>query len=256
MNNGSYDYAANTRGYTVGLVAEYIKPGWALRLGTALMPTYANGPALDEHYFKSNSESIEYERSYSINHRKGVIRVLGYFNVSKAPNYEAVVAAKMNGTDTSLDVINGKEYGGKKFGLALNLEQELSESINGFFRLGWNDGKTASWAFAEIDNTITAGIRLYGNSWKRPTDNIGLALLSNGISSGHRDFLRAGGYGFMIGDGQLPNYTRENIAELFYQVNIFHHIWATLDYQFVAHPAYNRDRGPASIFAARVHFEW
>ena len=255
MNNGAYDYPANTRGYTLGFVAELVKPHWAIRLGTALVPTYANGSELDEHYFKANGETLEFEKPYALGRKKGRIRLLGYFNVSKAPKYAEVVAEKENGTDTSLDVIYGKEYGGKKFGMGVNAEQELSSAINLFLRGGWNDGKTASWAFAEIDNTFSTGIRIAGKAWKRPADNIGIALLSNGISQDHRNFLNAGGYGFMIGDGKLPNYSRENIAEVFYSSKIFKGIWATLDYQFVNHPAYNADRGPVHVFAVRVHIE-
>jgi len=256
MNNGAYDYAANTRGYTYGFVIEYVKPGWTLRFGTALMPKYANGPKLDFNYFKTNSETLEFEKRYAWNKRKGVIRLLGYFNTSKAPKYEDVVDAKLDGSDTSLDVIYGKDYGGKKIGFGINIEQELSDIVNAFFRAGWNDGKTATWAFAEIDNSLSAGIRVYGKGWKRPEDNFGVALLTNGISTGHRDFLSVGGYGFMIGDGQLPNYRRENIAEVFYQSKIFSNLWASLDYQFVDHPAYNRDRGPAHVFSARVNIRW
>lgn len=256
MNNGAYDYAANTRGYTYGFVAEYIKPGWTLRFGTALMPKYANGPKLDFNYFKTNSETIEFEKRYLWHGRKGAARILGYYNVSKAPNYEDVVEAKLNGTDTSLDVIYGKDYGGKKIGFGLNVEQELSNILSAFVRFGWNDGKTATWAFAEIDNSLSAGIRIYGKGWKRVEDNIGIALLSNGISTGHRDFLKVGGYGFMIGDGKLPNYGREGIAEIFYESKIFSNLWASLDYQFVNHPAYNPDRGPAHVFAARVSVRW
>jgi len=256
MNNGAYDYAANTRGYTYGLVAELIKPGWALRFGTALMPTYANGPSLDIHYLKTNSETIEYERDFQIHQRKGAVRLLGYFNTSKAPNYDQVVHDKITGVDTSMDVIYGKEYGGKKFGLGINVEQELSPSTGFFMRIGWNDGKTATWAFSEIDNTVSAGIKINGKGWKRSGDNIGVAILTNGISSGHRNFLNAGGYGFMIGDGKLPKYSRENIGEVFYQLYIFDHVWVSGDYQFVLHPAYNQDRGPVHVFAARVHVEW
>jgi len=256
MNNGAYDYAANTRGYTYGFVAEYIKPRWTLRFGTALMPTYANGPKLDFHYFKTNSETIELEKRYTLHQHKGTVRLLGYYNVSKAPRYEDVIAAKMNGTDTSLDVIIGKEYGGKKIGFGINAEQELCDAVSAFLRLGWNDGKTATWAFAEIDNSVSAGIRIYGKEWKRVEDNIGVAILSNGISSGHRNFLNAGGYGFMIGDGKLPNYSREDIAEIFYQSKIFSNLWATIDYQFAGHPAYNRDRGPVHVFAARISVRW
>ncbi|HXB91504.1 MAG TPA: carbohydrate porin, partial [Puia sp.] len=255
MNNGAYDYAANTRGYTYGIVAELVKPTWTLRFATALEPTFANGPELDWHYTKTNSENLEFEKRYQWHGRKGAVRLLGYYNVNHAPAYRDVINEKLNGTDTSLDVIYGKKYGGKKPGLGLNAEQELGSTVDAFLRLGWNNGKTASWAFAEIDNTISGGIRISGDGWKRKADNIGIALLSNGISTDHRDFLAIGGYGFMIGDGQLPNYGRENIAEVFYEAKLFHNLWATLDYQFVDHPAYNKDRGPVHLFAARVHIQ-
>jgi high affinity Mn2+ porin len=253
MNNGAYDYAANTRGYTYAFVAEYIKPGWTLRFGTALEPSHSNGDTLDFNYFRTNSENLEWEKTYSLASKKGVLRFLVYYNTSKAPNYNQVVAEKLNGTDTSMDVIYGTRYGGKKIGLGLNAEQEISPFTKGFMRLGWNDGQTATWAFAEIDNTGSAGLRFMGEKWNRPDDNIGLALLSNGISDAHRNFLNAGGYGFMIGDGKLPHYTRENILEVFYQILIRKNLWGTLDYQFIGHPAYNRDRGPVNVFAARVH---
>lgn len=255
MSNGAYDYAANTRGYTYGFMAEYVKPTWALRFGTALLPVFANGPSLNWNYVKTNSQNLELEKRYVWQSYSGIIRLLAYYNTSKAPKYNDVVAAKLNSTDTSMDVINGKNYGGKKFGLGLNAEQGITPSIDAFFRLGWNDGKTASWAFAEIDNTVTAGIRINGRSWKRKADDIGIALLSNGISGDHRNFLNNGGYGFMIGDGKLPNYVREKIAELFYKCKLLNYLWATLDYQFVDHPAYNKDRGPVHLFAARVHVE-
>jgi high affinity Mn2+ porin len=166
------------------------------------------------------------------------LRFLIYYNTSKAPNYNQVVAEKQNGTDTSMDVIFGTRYGGKKIGLGLNAEQEISQFTKAFMRLGWNDGQTATWAFAEIDNTGSAGLRFMGGKWSRPDDNIGLSLLSNGISDAHR---------------KLPHYTRENILEAFYQILLCKNLWGTLDYQFIGHPAYNRDRGPVNVFAARVH---
>jgi len=256
MSNGAYDYAANTRGYTYGFVAEYVRPGWTLRLGTALEPKYANGPGLDWHYTHTNSQNMEWEKRYAIHQRKGTLRLLAFYNTNKGPRYREVIAAKLDGSDTSMDVIIGKAYDGKKYGFGINAEQELGSMLNAFLRLGWNDGKNATWAFTEVDNTISGGIRIYGKGWKRPSDNIGLALLSNGISRDHRDFLAAGGYGFMLGDGQLPHYGRENIAELFYQCHLLYNIWATLDYQFVDNPAYNKDRGPIHVFAARAHIEF
>ena len=256
MSNGAYDYAANTRGYTCGFVAEYVKPGWTLRLGTALEPKYANGPELDWHYGHTNSENLEWEKRYAFRQRKGTLRLLAFYNTNKGPRYKDVIADKISGVDTSMDVLYGKAYGGKKYGFGINAEQELTSMISAFLRLGWNDGKNATWAFTEVDNTLSGGVRMYGKSWKRPSDNIGVALLSNGISGDHRDFLAEGGYGFMLGDGRLPHYGRENIAELFYQCHLLYNIWATLDYQFVDHPAYNKDRGPIHVFAARAHIEF
>ena len=256
MNNGAYDYAANTRGYTLGIVVEYATPSFSLRGGTALMPTYANGPKLDDHYNKTNSETLEFEKRFQFGSKKGTLRALAYYNVSKAPLYDEVVASKLDGRDTSMDVIFGKKYGGKKFGWGLNGEQELSSSTQVFFRLGWNDGKTATWAFTEIDNTASAGVRIHGKNWGRPSDNIGLALLTNGISSHHRNFLNNGGYGFLIGDGKLENYGRENITELFYELRLSENYWVTGDYQFVLHPAYNKARGPVHVFSLRGHVEF
>jgi high affinity Mn2+ porin len=253
MNNGAYDYPANTRGYTGAFIVEYYTPGWALRAGTALEPTYANGPYLNFNWTRTNSETFEIQKDYSWHKQPGTVRLLLYYNTTKAPAYQTVINDDKNGTDTSLDVIYGKAYGGKKYGIGINMNQSITNRLNSFFRFGWNDGKTATWAFAEIDNSASLGFRYFGIGKGRPTDNIGFAMVSNGISAGHRDFLNIGGYGFMIGDGKLPNYARENIAELFYEVKLFGNLFATLDYQFVMHPAYNLDRGPVSLLAARIH---
>jgi high affinity Mn2+ porin len=253
MNNGAYDYPANTRGYTGAFIAEYYTPGWVIRAGTALEPTYANGPYLNFNWTRTNSETFEIQKDYSLHKQPGTVRLLLYYNTSKAPAYQTVINEYKNGTDTSLDVIYGKAYGGKKYGIGININQSITNRLNSFLRFGWNDGKTASWAFAEIDNSASLGFRYYGIGKGRSTDNIGFAIVSNGISAGHHDFLNIGGYGFMIGDGKLPNYTRENITELFYEVKLFENLFATLDYQFVMHPAYNRDRGPVSLLAARIH---
>jgi high affinity Mn2+ porin len=256
MNNGAYDYAANTRGYTGGLIIEYFTPGWVFRGGTALMPVEANGPTLNFNWARSNSETFEIQKDYFFHGLPGSARFLCYYNVSKAPSYQTVINEDLNGTDTSLNVVTGTTYGGKKFGMGISVNQQFTRNLNGFLRVGWNDGKTATWAYTEIDNSVSLGFRYFGIGKGRMADNIGLAWVSNGISSSHREFLNIGGYGFIIGDGKLPNYTRENIVELFYQVKIFEMLYATLDYQFVAHPAYNRDRGPVSLLAARVHINF
>ena len=59
----------------------------------------------------------------------------------------------------------------------------------------------------------------------------------------------------MIGDGAL-NYRPEKIFETYYSYSL--NTWSalTFDYQFVADPAYNADRGPVHIFAGRYHAEF
>ena len=119
-------------------------------------------------------------------------------------------------------------------------------------RIGWNDGKHASWAFTEIDQTFTAGLSIKGNFWKRGDDIFGIAIANNGISSDHKSFLQEGGYGFIIGDGKL-NYGHETIVESYYNAKLFKFLWLSFDYQFVKNPAYNKDRGPVHVFGLRGH---
>ncbi|MHB1923022.1 MAG: carbohydrate porin, partial [Chitinophagaceae bacterium] len=245
MNNGAWDYPANTRGYTPMVALELLTPEWCLRIAEALEPKSANGSIMDWNISQSHSETIELERKGWLSKKlPGSIRLLGYINHNRAPQYLQVIQAKLSGTDTSMDVVTGKNYGGVKYGWGLNMDQQLSSAIVSFMRLGWNDGKTASWAFTEVDQSLSAGIKISGSLWKRSKDILGLAAVVNGISRDHRDFLNAGGYGFMLGDGKLTHYQREQIMELFYETVFRNSLFLTLDYQFIRNPGYNADRGP------------
>ncbi|PWK80419.1 high affinity Mn2+ porin [Mucilaginibacter oryzae] len=252
MSAGAWDYPANTRGYTDGLVLEYITPGWALRVGTVLVPTYANGPDFDYNYTKAHGEVAEIQKNFIFGKRKGTLRILGFRNVSKAANYREVINGYINHTD-SLDVINGRKYGGVKYGFSINGEQELTNDLGFFFRGSWNDGQTATWAFTEIDRSGSIGLSLAGSSWHRPDDTFGIAAVINGISAEHRAYLAIGGYGFMIGDGRLNNYKTENILETYYSANVNKYLKLSLGYQFIQNPAYNGDRGPVNVFSVRAH---
>ncbi|MBW4890216.1 carbohydrate porin [Mucilaginibacter sp. HMF5004] len=251
MSNGAWDYAANTRGYTDGIVLEYVTPKWSARVAGTLEPSYANGPEFDYDYFKSYSQTAEITKNLEFNKHEGAIRLLLFRNVTKAPAYRDVIQ-----NDPTLDVINGKNYGGVKYGFGINGEQELNNNLGVFFRIGWNDGKTATWAFTEIDQTISAGLNYTGAQWKRPNDVFGLAGVINGISDDHRAFLNAGGYGFIIGDGKLPHYATEKIVEAYYSAQINKNLFLSGDYQFVQNPAYNTDRGPVNVFSIRAHVEF
>ena len=252
MGNGAWDYPANTRGYTWGVMIEYITPGWVVRFASTLVPKEANGPYLDLQADKSRAESIELEKHYSIGSRKGSARIMGFFNQAHMGNYKDAT----NLPEYNLDITLNRAFGRSKYGAGINIEQEITPSTGLFARASWNDGRNETWAFTEIDQSASAGIVINGKSWKRPFDNLGIAAVANGISQDHRDYLKAGGYGFIIGDGAL-NYSTEFISELYYSGQVHQNFWITPDLQLVINPAYNRDRkGPVLVYALRGHFEF
>ena len=152
------------------------------------------------------------------------------------------------------DIVASRAYR-SKYGFGLNLEQEIMKDLGVFSRLGWSDGRTEAWVFSDVDYTATLGLSLKGGRWVRPDDTFGLAGALNGISKVHQEFFGAGGMGILGGDGQL-NYGWEKILETYYDFQICKHLLASVDYQFITNPAFNRDRGPVSVFAARLHSEF
>lgn len=249
MSNGAWDYPANTRGYTWGVITELLLSPWAFRLSSAMVPTEANMSEMDGNIAQANSETIEIERLYEFGTQHGVIRTLGYYTKARMGSYTQALQLPQG----QIDIVNTREYGRSKYGFGINIEHAFSEDVGLAIRVGWNDGANETWMFTEIDRTISTALMLDGSLWQRKGDNLGVALLLNGISQDHQDYLKAGGYGFIIGDGAL-NYAPEFITELFYTFSLPEfHVSLTPDYQFVLHPAYNADRGPVHVFGMRAH---
>ena len=136
----------------------------------------------------------------------------------------------------------------------MNAEQEIIKNVGVFTRLGWSDGENEAWVFSDVDRTATLGLSVKGEAWRRPDDTFGLAGVANGLSHVHQEFFAAGGLGILAGDGNL-NYGWEEILETYYDFKIWKAVHSSLDYQFIANPAFNRDRGPVSVFSARLHWE-
>lgn len=251
MSNGAWDYPANVRGYTNALQLEWRKKDLAVRYCVAQEPIDANGPDLDYHIWQTQGHLLEIEKSYTLFHQAGTIRLLGFWNNARMGNY----LESIKNNPTAPDIKDSRQYGRAKKGFGLNIEQNFSDHLGGFLRIGWNDGKNETWAFTEIDNSFSAGVVWQGNAWKRPLDQLGIAIAWNGISNDHAQYLKAGGYGFIIGDGAL-NYGRELIAEINYNFHI-PMLFFTLspDYQFILHPAYNKDRGPVHVVGLRLHLQ-
>lgn len=252
MDNAAWDYPANTRGYVIGAYTELGQPAWTLRFAVTMVVTQANASIWDAKIGKANTETIEYERRYMLSGQKGTVRFLGFLNNGKFGNYEQAIAL----SPTAPNVDTTQHYGRHKYGFGINMDQYLTKDFGVFAKASFNDGHTETWFFTEIDRSLTFGGIMKGTKWKRAFDEAGLAFIANGLSGPHRDYLAAGGYGFLIGDGKL-NYAPEMIAELYYKFDVFQKkFFLTPDYQFIVNPAYNKDRGPVNVFSIRAHVEF
>ena len=256
MSAGAWDYAANTRGYTVGGVLEYVTPAFALRVASTLLPTYANGPTLNFHYGTTHAETVELTKTYRLGGRQGTVRALGFRNVAAMATYRSAVALGQ-ATGTPPDVEAVRRAGHTKAGFGLNAEQTLTSNVGVFARVSYNDGRNETWAFTEIDQSASLGVASTGTRWHRPDDRLGAAVVVNGISAEHQAYLAAGGYGFIIGDGAL-DYGLEQVGEVYYSLSLpRYHASISPDYQLIINPAYNRDRrGPVHVVALRLHVEF
>jgi high affinity Mn2+ porin len=253
MYNGAWDYPADVRGYTWGWVHEFHMRNWSFRYASAAMPRVANGLRLDRRLFRNRGDVFEGQYRYVFRTHAGTVRVLHYLNHANAGNYaEALRQAELSGGTP--DVTSTRRNGTLKYGFGLNLEQELTKNIGVFARLGWNDGKTESFAFTAIDRLATGGISISGQQWRRPFDTVATELTISGISGVHALYLARGGYDFLIGDGRLQ-YGPEYISETYYNTRLFAGFYAGFDLQHVSNPAYNQQRGPVWIPSIRLHVE-
>ena len=254
MGMGAWDYPADTKGYTYAITAAYYGPKWSFLLASSTMPTTGNGPVQDLHILKAHSFTFQAERSYEIENMEGKIKVILYDSKYNGPYYNDLIQhIKMHDT---LAVNLGNGYRAIKWGGGINLQQNLNKSLSFCFRASWNDGHAATWAFTPIDRSYSAGIKLSGNAWKRPQDILGISGVINGISAIHRLYLADGGLDFLIGDGKLPIYSMEKIAEVFYAAKFGKNLIISPDYQFINSPAYNPLRGPVNVFSLRAHIEF
>lgn len=249
---GAWDYPADQKGYTDGVAVELNQRNWALRGGWFLQPKVANGRDLETRFWHAFGWVTELETRHEIDGRPGKLRFLVFANRARLGNLgQAVALAAETSAAADIAAVRNDRW---KVGFAVNLEQALSDDLGVFSRLSWNDGRSETWAFTDIDRSLALGASLKGSAWRRPNDTIGLAGAINELSTAHRQFFAAGGTGILIGDGRL-DYAPEGIIETYYNCRIVDPVSLTLDYQFVANPAYNQDRGPVHVFALRLHLE-
>jgi carbohydrate-selective porin OprB len=254
-NNAAFDYAADTRGYTYGFLAEFYDPNFVVRFGEMLMPKVANGLELDWNIARARGQNFELELHPSpFRNHASTVRLLAFTNSANMGSYREAIQAYRNGQAQTPDITATRQQGRLKYGFGINLEQTLGEGWRAYGRFGWNDGKNESFAYTEVDQSISFGSDLRGLKWRRPEDKLGTAILLDAISEDHRTYLALGGLGFILGDGAL-NYGREKIWETYYNLHVWRGVYVGGDVQRVWNPGYNRDRGPVSVFSIRLHVE-
>ena len=253
--NGAYDFAADTRGYTWGALAELHLDRFTLRFGELLMPEVANGMNFVWNLRKAHSENIELERRFAIRKRPATVRVLGFANHANMGGYREALARYAAGEDPIPEITDHPWHTTAKYGYGVNVEQALSPGVTAFARAGWNNGRTESFAYTEIDNTLAIGIGVDGRVWHRPHDRAGIAFATNGLSADHREYLAEGGMGFILGDGAL-NYRREQILESYYTLHTGRGVYLSPGLQWINNPGFNHDRGPILIASFRTHVEF
>lgn len=255
-NNGAWDYAANTRGYTDGVLVEYDDHWWTARFAEALMPKVANGIHLDADIARARSENLELEaRGNLIAHRAGVVRLLSYLNHADMGSYEEANADYLDDVTPTPDIIFTRRQGRHKYGFGLNFEQAINSQVGVFGRLGWSDGRNESFAYTEDDRSLELGAFTTGKAWRRKNDRAGAVFVANGIVAAHQQYLAMGGLGFLLGDGGLT-YGPEKIFEGFYTTHIWRGFFASFDIQHINNPGYNQARGPVTVPGLRFHVEF
>jgi high affinity Mn2+ porin len=255
INAGTFDYASDGWGFTYGAAAEWYQGRWTLRGGVfdlSVTPAGGLSPAggnLDP-TFNQFQLVGEIERRHELWGQPGALKITGFLSRGRAGEFADAVALTAT-TGQSADINAVRSYTSRP-GVSLNLQQEVTETLGVFARAGWANGNVEPWDVTDIDSTISGGVSLSGKQWGRPDDALGIAGVLNGISAVHAAFLNDGGLGILVGDGKLPHPGLEQIVEAYYKFSLSP--WSvTLDYQIIGNPAYNRDRGPASVFGLRVH---
>jgi len=248
--NTAWDYASDTRGYSIGVSVAVVHPKWRLIFGSYEVPTTRNGIILDSEVYRARGDNAEL--SLAPWEKGPVVRLLAYRNEGRMGDYrDAMALGALTGAvpDTTLDNRPGRV----KYGFGVNIEQPLAnDGETGLFaRAGWSNGTNSTWSYTEADNGASLGLQVSGRNWGRTDDRFGVAIGVNGITASHQHYLAQGGIGMLIGDGAL-NYGLEQVCEAYYRIQLGRYVQLSPDFQYIENPAYNRDRGPVKVYGMRL----
>jgi high affinity Mn2+ porin len=252
IDGGAFDYAADSWGFTNGIVLEWNTGDWTLRGGLFQMSDVPNAKIAGYHFHDFMSVAELEQRHKWLGH-PGKIKLLVYADRASMGTYtDALALAQANGATPNTALV--RQYRTDP-GFVVNVEQEVAQYVGVFARASAHNGSYEAYEFSDIDRSLSAGVSLQGALWGRAADKAGVAVAVNAISSSAQQYFADGGMGILIGDGKL-DYAREQIAEVYYAFKVMDKVTLTADCQRVDNPAYNQDRGPVNVYALRLHAEF
>jgi hypothetical protein len=252
VSNAAWQYAGDSRGYTYGLLLEYVDRSYSFRFAEALMPTIPNGIDFDWNVRRAHAENVEFEWQPPLPRKHlTAVRLLAFVNHSNCGSYSEAIELYLEGKTPRPNVEVTRQQGRSKYGLGMNIEHQVAEGLRAFARFGWDDARFESF---EVNQNFDVGADYSGARWRRRRDKVGVAVLSNAIARNVQRYLMLGGTGILLGDGAL-RYGRENIVESYYNLHVWRGIYGAFDLQHVWNPGYNQDRGPVWVPSLRLHLE-
>lgn len=253
IDTGTFDYAADAWGYTYGAAAEWYRGAWTFRAGLFDLSDVPNSKTLDPKFGQFQTIA-EIERRFSLGGQPGAVRLTGFLSRGRMGHFDdALALARQTGDPANTALV--RKYSSRS-GVGLTLEQQLTDDLGAFARVGYAEGDVESYEFTDVDHTVAVGLSLGGKRWRRADDTVGAAFVVNGASNHRLAYLAAGGLGILVGDGKLVNSGDETILETYYDLAVVKAVHVSLDYQYIQNPAYNRDRGPVSVFGLRTHLQY
>jgi high affinity Mn2+ porin len=252
VDAGTFDYAADAWSFTYGAAVEWYQGRWTARGGLYDLSIVPNSVELD-HHFNQYQVVYELEHRHAWEGRPGKVALVGFVTRGRMGRFDDAVALSQQ-TGMPANIAAVRRYAGRP-GVNVNVEQQIDSDVGLFGRIGWADGRFEPYEFTDVDRTVSLGVSFGGKRWGRAGDTFGVAGVINDISSAHTAFLKAGGLGILVGDGQLPHPGTEDIIETYYRLPLAS--WqVTADYQFIVNPSYNRDRGPVSVLSIRFRVQF
>ena len=270
LTHAAYDFAADARGYSWGVAGEYYRDDWVFRLGRFIGPRHPNQLQLNYSIMRYYGDNLEIEHQHEFQERPGKVRLLLYRNVENMGRWDDAVNAFLADPAKNATTCQGFNYESAnssapdlcwarkrntKTGVGISLEQSVTPDTGVFVRLMKADGKSEVYAYTATDSSLSSGVLARGGRWGRPGDSAWIAYAQNRISAAHVKYLSLGGIDGFIGDGRI-SYRPEQTFETYYNFGVSRSLWVTFDYQHIANPAYNADRGPVNLYGIRLHAEF